>query len=297
MNLETTIRLPRRSSHPAVDGQGRVIGLVVQQPGRVVVIHLDHPGVTIEADIPPTYAATASREVSNLYSVCRFRRHNMDLKPDSWGICMPTENLVIVHNTENIFMCKIPNFLGLSPGTHSTSMTPMWSWPGLDRSERGTQCMVPCSEAVHDPHSAREFDLYYVAGYISKVITITVAISTCNNDDDDHTLEPGGLGGLQMVKQESTVIEDCSEGLGANDCSTKGLHVRRLIRGNEVTYVVVPLKNLPSRSPGHALWLSVSREGFKHDPQMDIDEATGRVVCWGRDTVGRGIKVFVGNLV
>ena len=72
MNLETTIRLPRRSSHPAVDGQGCVIGLVVQQPGRVVVIHLDHPGVTIEADIPPTYTATANREVSNLYFCMSF---------------------------------------------------------------------------------------------------------------------------------------------------------------------------------------------------------------------------------
>jgi hypothetical protein len=71
MSLETTFRSPRGYSYAGnVDGQGRVISFLVRrlpEPPRVVAIHLDYPGVTVEADIPRTYTNTAVGRVSDAY--------------------------------------------------------------------------------------------------------------------------------------------------------------------------------------------------------------------------------------
>ena len=67
MNLKTTFCLPQGGEFPRFDGQGRLIGFLFQlssELARVVITHLDHPGVTIESDIPLTYAPTADRRVS-----------------------------------------------------------------------------------------------------------------------------------------------------------------------------------------------------------------------------------------
>ena len=86
MNLETTFHLLTGGSHPGkVDGQGRAIGFLVRrsysEPSGVVVIHLDYPGVTVEADIPRTYAHTEVGRVSDSYSLkfVHFHRHDVGL--------------------------------------------------------------------------------------------------------------------------------------------------------------------------------------------------------------------------
>lgn len=69
MNLETTFHFPGRYHLLRADGQGRVVGFLVRrlsEPPRAMVIHLDHPGLVMELDIPPTYAPRAGREVSDL---------------------------------------------------------------------------------------------------------------------------------------------------------------------------------------------------------------------------------------
>lgn len=66
MNLETNFQLPNRGGHHGIDGQGRVLGFLgVIFPGRVTFIHLDYPGVTIEAEIPHTYGYTAGGQVGD----------------------------------------------------------------------------------------------------------------------------------------------------------------------------------------------------------------------------------------
>jgi hypothetical protein len=200
---------------------------------------------------------------------------------------MPAENLAIIYNVKHILACKIPNFLGLSPGTHLTSARPMWSWPGLALPNKMTSNFTAHSEIVYDPYSAQEFDIYYVDTLTPQVVTVTVPI---NIDDNDDVSE---LGGLPALKQESAVIEQGRNGRGG---STKGLHVREL-PGDEITYMVIPLKNLALRNQGNALWMSVPCNGFEEGQQMDVDEATGRVVLWGRDASAKETTVFVGSLV
>lgn len=69
MVLETIPHLP--NEYLKVDGQGRVLGFLVENspnPPRVVIIHLDHPGVTVESDILPVHELVSSRRVSYLAS-------------------------------------------------------------------------------------------------------------------------------------------------------------------------------------------------------------------------------------
>ena len=72
ISLETTFRLPEGCTLYEVDGQGRVIGFLVHSrptPPRVILVHLDHPGVIVEFDIPPTYELAESRRVSNVHTL------------------------------------------------------------------------------------------------------------------------------------------------------------------------------------------------------------------------------------
>lgn len=67
MSFETTLRLPGGRGIPGIGGQGRVIGFVVQPsrgPGRLVAIHLDNPGATVEAKIPHANALLSDPRVS-----------------------------------------------------------------------------------------------------------------------------------------------------------------------------------------------------------------------------------------
>jgi hypothetical protein len=210
-----------------------------------------------------------------------------------WRICLPTENLAIVYSTETILACKIPDFSSLSPGNNPTSMEKTWSWPGLGQSDdwAENQLTYTASEPIYDQRSAREFELYYAFGAASRVTTVTVPINT---GEDDHALKPGELPAL---KQVSTVIEDGREGRDTFGCGSKALHVRRLSGSDGKTYVVVPLKNLPLRGSGEAIWMFVHREELDRDPQLDIDEASGRVIIWGWDLVAQETKVFIGDLV
>ena len=194
---------------------------------------------------------------------------------------------------ETILACKIPDFSGLSPGNNPASIKQMWSWPGLGQSDEWAwdRLTYTASESVYDPHSARAFDLYYVSGAASQVTTVTVPINT---DEDDPALKPGELPAL---KQESTVIEDGREGRDTFGCGCKALHVRRLSGSDGETYVVVPLKKPPLRGSGGALWMFVHREELDLNPQLDIDEATGRVVIWGWDMAAQETRVFIGSLV
>ena len=68
MTLETTFHLPRGCSVLKTDGQGRIICFLVQwslEPPRVMIIHLDYPGVTLESKFLKTYMFENGRIVSN----------------------------------------------------------------------------------------------------------------------------------------------------------------------------------------------------------------------------------------
>ena len=81
---------------------------------------------------------------------------------------MPAENVVIVHNVERI---QDPEPLWPAPGTHTTSVRPMWSWPGLDRSSGRTSNFVPYSETVYDPNPSQEREMFDPQGQLLLYVT------------------------------------------------------------------------------------------------------------------------------
>ena len=71
MSLETTFPIHRKYCFLEAHGQGRVVGLLIQrpfEPPRAIVLHLDYPGVSVEFEVSPTYAAEAGLTVSNVPS-------------------------------------------------------------------------------------------------------------------------------------------------------------------------------------------------------------------------------------
>ena len=71
VSLETMFPIPEGYRFLEAHGQGRAIGFLIQRPHestRAVVIHLDYPGVSVEFEVSPTYAAEAGLTVSNVPS-------------------------------------------------------------------------------------------------------------------------------------------------------------------------------------------------------------------------------------
>ena len=148
-------------------------------------------------------------------------------------------------------------------------------------------------EVLYDPPYTREFNLHYVCnGYVqaeSFAITITMPIST----EGDFASEPPAL------KQKSTPIP--SHGLDSFGFSCrKGLHSDTTSQGSKLDILVTPLDDLILEGGRGALRMTVSyRELTNHTrtTEVDMDEATGRVVIWGWDRDTGETKVLVGDWV
>lgn len=211
----------------------------------------------------------------------------MGLQSYLWSICVPTESLAVIYRPDNILVGKIPEFSGLPSGT-----SPMTATPIRVPNQFGDAGWLPVthmtSETLYDPLSAKEFDLYYInKGNRSVVVAVTIPVDVIDD------------GPLPVLKQESTVVPDH---LKAPDAFSpqKGLYFDKAWKDGGVHYLVMPLKNLASQGPRKALRMFVSRGEFKQASEaneMDVDEATGRVIIWGWDRKAQETKIFVGDLV
>ena len=144
------------------------------------------------------------------------------------------------------------------------------------------------SEVLYDPLSAREFDLYYInRGNQSVLVTVTIPIDA----DVD--------GGHSFSKQESTTVLNQLQSPDAFSFH-KGLYFDMAWKDGGVHYLVMPLKNLASNGPSKALRMFLSHGEFKQvseAKEIDVDEATGRVIVWRWDRKAQETRIFVGDLV
>ena len=296
MSLEITFPIPKGYSFIQAYGQGRVVGFLIQSPlgpQQVAVIHLDHPGVSVESKVPRVYDTS----VSILPSLMPSESLNTTwYQNNPWGICIPAESLLIVYTIEHILAYKIPSFSSLSPGVNRSDAAPMWRLPGPDT---GLLVSYMTSESFHNSASAQEFNvsLYYVGGTNFAqiepfVTTVTIPINTKSSFISKSTEPPA-------VKQKSTAVRNH---VGATVClsSRKGLHFDVATgRGHPSLHILVtPLNDPGSESGRKILRMSLSLEDLiSMKIKVDMDETTGRVVIWGWDSVEYGTKVFVGDLV
>jgi hypothetical protein len=143
------------------------------------------------------------------------------------------------------------------------------------------------SEVLYDPLSARKFNLYYIHKG-SKALVVTVTISIDANGDE-----------LCILKQEPTVVPDH---VGSPDALSphKGLYFDKSCRDGGVQFLAMPLRHLTPQGPSRALRMFLSYKEFKWVSQaneIDVDEASGRVIIWGWDRKSQEAKIFVGDLV
>jgi hypothetical protein len=208
---------------------------------------------------------------------------------------------VIVYNTQHILACKISNFSRLSPGVNLANEAPMRYWPGLDPEQVGDRSWIRVSymtgEALYDPTTAQEFNLHYVCRERNpqsehSAITVTIPISA-NDEPASGSTEPSTL------KQKSTSIRHHLRDSVGFSCQ-KGLHFEKAFSTEGLDILVTRLDDLALVGRGEALRMSVRYKGLGYRPrtiEIDMDEATGRVVFWGWDKDADETKVFVGDLV
>ena len=271
MTLETTFHLSEGSVFISADGQGRTIGLLVKKPfGRLgmIIIHLDHLNATLESDIPPPDT--------------RSPRLFRSLVTNIYNISIPTESLAVLYYPEDILTCKIPDFSSLSPGRNLMTATPV----PIVRPMDWISISHMASEPIYDPLSARRLDLYYLhKGNSSRVILITIPLES----------------GVSLRREGLRTIRDDANGPITLPLH-KGFHLKfeKTCDNKGAYFVVMTLKNLSTHDPRIFLRVFVSDEEFEQVSQaseIDMDEATGRMIIWGWDEGAEETKVFVGDLV
>ena len=178
----------------------------------------------------------------------------------------------------------------------------MWYWPGLNRANLDPNaCYISymTSEALCDPSSSQGANRHFACKErvaLTDPFAVTVIIPTNTNDVIASE--------LPVFKQRTTPIrnyERPSVGLSYR----KGLHSEKALLGNKrdiLDILVTPLDDLTLDGGRGGIRMSVSCEELKvKSPpspiEMDMDEATGRVVIWGWDRVAAETKIFVGDLV
>lgn len=142
------------------------------------------------------------------------------------------------------------------------------------------------SEALYGPHSAREFDLYYLErSFMWRVTTLTIPIDPGDNQIPIHsTTVP-----LHVLDPDTPFFH-------------KRLYFYKSCEDDGALYLVAPLKDFALRDQVKVLRMFVSREEFEkvldsEVNEIDVDEATGRVIIWRWDSEAQEVKLFVGDLV
>lgn len=176
------------------------------------------------------------------------------------------------------------------------SVTQTFSCPGVDHPSRRLRVSLSSmtSEALFDPLSAPQFNLYYLSMF-SEVTTVTVPIDFSDNAIDfaSRPDEP------PILEYRTTIIQG-----NANDRETsfshRGLHFIRTCDATGVRFLVRPLKNIASQDQRKVLQMFVSYQELGQVPdttEIDMDEVTGRVVIWGWNMQAQETRVLIGNLV
>ena len=185
-------------------------------------------------------------------------------------------------------------------------MTPTWNWPIPYRLHNRADLLVHCitSETLSSPPSAQEFNLHYVCTVRSEVVfghpkalpfVLTIAVPINAEDDSAHesTGSPAleeKLDGFLTYGQERTVGPLCR----------KGLYSDIFPHSDQIDILVTPLDDFFLEGRREPLWMFVSYKGLNDCSEtidMDMDEATGRVVIWGWEESAHETKVFIGDLV
>ena len=200
---------------------------------------------------------------------------------------------------------KIPNFSSLSLGINPSKVTPTWHWPIPHRLHNHANISVSyiTSGVLYNPSSVKELDLHYVfmkrvqfLGYTHlQPFLLTIPVPINAKDDLAHEWTKPS----EFRVRSRCITKNGREQTVGPSCRT-GLHSDIAIHNDRIDALVMPLDDLFLGGGREALWMSVTYKELrdcKKTVDMDMDEATGRVIIWGWEMCTYETKVFVGDLV
>ena len=215
----------------------------------------------------------------------------------------------MIYSTQHIFTYEIPNFSTLSHNTNLSRGVPMRYWPGPDRVDENVRIYSfnTSGEALHDPSSAREFNLHFICGgrlvqtdhptFVERghfVATVTIPINTDRDPSSKPTEPPAS-------RYKETRLQNHVGELFGSSCQ-KGLYIHRGLEDEKFQILVTPLEDLVLEGGRGTLRVLLSNEGLEFDLRrcgVDMDDASGRVIVWGwgKDEDRYKSKIFIGDLV
>ena len=264
----------------------------------VIVAHLDHPGVTLEIQLPPECRnSTGDMPTHNLNPFIHV--------VESWKVCFPTPNLAVVHGSDRLLAYTLPTFTTLSRGKHSLG-GPIWSLPDViggktEICRRETNAGAANERSLAPDHRLNIHFSHKLDGPGSRRY---IGLTTLNIDPSNLCPSSG------ILKYQRVVSRFPANGLVAVGTLHPDLYHSRTKYDEEGLDVwVTPLEDLAlkqaageGRGPG-SYHVYVSGDELEPDLEwegVDFDEASGRIFIWGpayRWKTPPETRVFVGELV
>ena len=310
MNLETEFPIPERSDLLWVNGQGRIAGFVFQESFEspsVTVLHLDHPGVILEIQLPPD--CKDSPEARSIHAP-----HSRGLPttepflhaPESWKVCFPTPELTVVYGRDRVLAYALPQFSVLPQGKRSLDEDPIWCWSSIIGSGTGTYRHKTSAEVFYDPSLPGDrFNIHLLNWKGHSDPKTYMDLITLNIDPSDPS--PASP---ESRTSERIVSRFPVAGLPATSTIYPGVYRSGTrLREDGLDIWITPLEDISSsqaRGLGgrqDSFWMFVSNDDLEHDLEwesVDLDEASGRVFVWGpgfRWKTPPETRIFVGELV
>lgn len=304
VNLETEFKIPNRSNILWVSGQGRVACVVFQtgfESPTVAIVHLDHPGITLEIRL----RSDGGEDLSTLkpHSRDTFEKVESFLHLEgSWRVCFPTPDLAIICGGDRVLAYALPPFSTLPLGKHLLDEEPKWRLSSVTEDDTKTGRRRTSAEVFYDPsppddtHFLRQLDCFNPRTRIG-LITLDVDPSDSSSSSVTPTYQSIG----------SRFLTDGVIATGA--LHPEIYHSRKQTRSEGLEVSVTPLKPISfaqtcgeGESQG-SLHMFVSNRDLEPDlewEKVDLDETSGRVFIWGptyRWRTPPETRVFLGELV
>jgi len=310
-NLETELPIPGRSKVHWVSGQGRIAGFVFQtgfESPAVTIIHLDHPGVTLQIQLPLDCEDPAE-DLSTHTPPLRggFEKTEQFLQVvEPWKVCFPTPDLAVVYGRDRVLAYIFPPFSTLSREKHLLDESPTWCWSSIMENNTGACRHRTSAEVFYDPSLPdHRFNIHLLHRLDHPDSRTYMGLITLKIDPSNPIPPSPGTSTSQRIVSRFPIT-----GLTVMGTIHPGVYHSRTRLGNEGLDVwVTPLEDLSfsqARGEGEgrgSLWMFVSNDELEPDLEwesVDLDEVSGRVFIWGpayRWKTPPETRIFVGELV
>lgn len=311
VNLETEFLIPNRSKLLWVNGQGRIVGFVLQIGSEslvVTVVHLDHSNVTLEILLPSDFGEPIV-DLSTPEPQPREAFEKTEPFPHvegPWKVCFPTPDLAVICGRDRVLAYTLPSFSTLPHGKHSLDEDPVWSLSNMTENTTGTRRHQTSAEVFYDPSIPdRRYNIHFLRQPDDGDSRTHTWLTTLTIDPSDPSSSSSGTPAYQRIESHFSI---------GGRMTTSTLHPdvyhSRTQWDSEGLYVwVTSLEDIAfSQTCGEgeeqrSLCMFISNDELEPDMEwesVDLDEASGRIFIWGpayRWMTPPETRIFVGELV